>query len=346
MCPCRLTLRRGLLAALAALPLLAPASARGAVECGANLSAEDRAHCESLLLDAADAELNRVYRQAMADLDTHGAEMLRAAQRAWLAYRDGNFESFAAADPGQGQAGLAERVRDLRLLTTARTRELERLRALAAAAAGPGHGGPVPDQAPPDFAVPTPRRALPDPPAPNAPGAPDPGQPEPGDGPAPWPPVPLPPGDDPAPVPPPAPAPPAPPQAVAPEAPAIPVDGPDASVLLGRHDLRLQWLSSVPSGTAEIVERDGALWLAGQQGQGANMLLVEGHVVAVDADGFVLRGRVVTRVDFLGGGQSCERRGDLFFARKAGRPFWRLQAIDNPCTGVSDYVDIAVEPAP
>lgn len=318
------SLRRGLLGLLAVLALLAPVPASGGMECGENLSPADRVHCENLLLDAVDTELNRVYREALGVLDSRGAELLRAAQRAWLAYRDHNFETFAAAGPAQGQAGLAERVRDLRLLTSSRTRELERLLALARSEAA--------DSA---ALVPGPAGTLPGLPGTGPDGPPGEAPPPPA--------LPLPPDDTPAPplepLPPDAPEPlPTPLTAVA--------DAPAAASLAGRHPLRLQWLSGVPPGTAEIVERDGVLWLTGRQGQGANMLLVEGHLAAVEADAFVLRGRVVTRVDFLGGGQPCERKGDLLFARKAGRPFWRLQAIVNPCTGVSDYVDIAVEHEP
>jgi len=332
-------LRRSLLALLAALVLAVPAPAgAGSVECGEHLGPEDRAHCENVLLDAADAELNRVYREAMAALDPRGADILRNTQRAWLAYRDGNLEAFAAADPDQGQTGLAERVRDLRLLTKSRTAELERLAGLAAGrgrqGARPGAVAPGAGQDAAALVPPLPPRGMTD----TGQGlggnaAPEPPilTPPPGEGPLAPPPEPLP---LPEPVPPgtPDPVP----------APAVSSQG-ALHQLLGRHALRLQWLASVPPGTAEVVERDGSLWLSGRQGEGENMVLVEGVVASVGEDGFVLRGRVVTRVAFLGGGQPCERRGELWFARKAERPFWRMQSIASPCTGVSDYVDIAVE---
>ncbi|WP_169734339.1 lysozyme inhibitor LprI family protein [Desulfocurvus vexinensis] len=334
------------------MAVLVPASAgAGGVECGANLGPQDRVHCENLLLDAADAELNRVYREALAALDSRGADLLRTAQRAWLAYRDNNFEAFSAADPAQGLGGLADRVRDLRLQTKSRTQELERLAELAAGAhqtAPPAAGAPYAGQdaalapASPPLGMTDPgqdpgRRDA-------APDASPPGLP-PGEAPPALPPALPAPASEPAPLP--APVPPDTPPDLPGPAPGTAVSSQDAlRQLLGRHALRLQWLAAVPAGTAEIVERDGALWLSGRQGDGANMLLVEGQVASVAEDGFVLRGRVVTRVGFLGGGQPCERRGELWFARKAGRPFWRMQSIASPCTGVSDYVDIAVEHEP
>ena len=352
MCCPLFSLRRTLRAVLpflAALAVLAPASASaGGVECGPNLGPQDRVHCENLLLDAADAELNRVYREALAALDSRGAGLLRTAQRAWLAYRDNNFEAFSAADPAQGLPGLADRVRDLRLQTKSRTQELERLAGLAAGrvgqAAPPAADGLRAGQAAATLAPAWPPRGMTDTgqgaeergAAPDAPSGVPPGERPPA-----APPVP------PAPVPGPAPLPEPVPPGTPDPAPGPPVSSQDAlHQLLGRHALRLQWLAAVPAGTAEIVERDGALWLSGRQGEGANMLLVEGLVASVAEDGFVLRGRVVTRVGFLGGGQPCERRGELWFARKAGRPFWRMQSIASPCTGVSDYVDIAVEHEP
>ena len=50
--------------------------------------------------EKADAELNKVYKMVMADLDEEGKAKLVKAQRAWVAYRDA--ESEFAADEERG----------------------------------------------------------------------------------------------------------------------------------------------------------------------------------------------------------------------------------------------------
>lgn len=317
----------------------------GRAECGENLDPADRLHCENVLLDAADAELNRAYQATMDILDAQAATLLRTAQRAWLAYRDMNFESFSAADPEQGQQGLAERVRDLRILTKQRSAELQRLALLAVKSRA---GSPAGEEPPAETTVETPSEAFaetPDTapegtaekasetvaPAPTAPPASEPAEVQQASA------TPQPETDLVVAVTPP----------VTPEPKRTVVISETArNELLGRHSMRLQWLSNVPSGLVEIVDRDGELWLSGHQGSGANMLLVEGRISTVREDSFTLHGRVVIRVDFLGDGKPCLREGSLWFVRKSGRPFWRLQSISSPCSGVSDYVDIAVNPEP
>ena len=48
----------------------------------------------------ADKELNQVYKQVLARLDEEGAKLLKASQRAWLAYRDA--DAALAADEARG----------------------------------------------------------------------------------------------------------------------------------------------------------------------------------------------------------------------------------------------------
>jgi uncharacterized protein YecT (DUF1311 family) len=50
--------------------------------------------------DAADKELNQVYKELMATLDDEGKALLKASQRAWIAYRDA--ECAFAADEVRG----------------------------------------------------------------------------------------------------------------------------------------------------------------------------------------------------------------------------------------------------
>ena len=44
--------------------------------------------CASDALDAAEIELNQIYRRALAALDEDGKKRLRTAQRSWLTFRD------------------------------------------------------------------------------------------------------------------------------------------------------------------------------------------------------------------------------------------------------------------
>lgn len=48
----------------------------------------------------ADRELNKVYKEVLAPLDDEGAKLLKASQRAWIAFRDAEAES--AADEARG----------------------------------------------------------------------------------------------------------------------------------------------------------------------------------------------------------------------------------------------------
>lgn len=48
----------------------------------------------------ADKELNKVYKELLATLDEEGAKLLKASQRAWIAYRDA--DAAAAADEARG----------------------------------------------------------------------------------------------------------------------------------------------------------------------------------------------------------------------------------------------------
>ena len=48
----------------------------------------------------ADRELNKVYKQVLDTLDDEGAKLLKASQRAWIAFRDA--EAASAADEARG----------------------------------------------------------------------------------------------------------------------------------------------------------------------------------------------------------------------------------------------------
>jgi uncharacterized protein YecT (DUF1311 family) len=71
------------------LPLLmaaAPAAARGGCDNAQDQNTMNR--CAEDDYARADAELNRVYKQVMNGLDTQSEQLLKAAQRDWIAFRD------------------------------------------------------------------------------------------------------------------------------------------------------------------------------------------------------------------------------------------------------------------
>jgi hypothetical protein len=118
--------------------------------------------------------------------------------------------------------------------------------------------------------------------------------------------------------------------------------------LLGEHNLSLQWISWKQFGRATVTEEGGVLRLRGEQrraagdreGDAGDFLTIEGEITRVRPRDFTFRGTIVTRVSHIAGGQECRREGEFTFAVKGKRRYWRLQQMDNPCDGVTDYVDI------
>lgn len=117
------------------LVLAAPAFAEDEpdVDCANAITQPDLNDCASREYEAADAELNAVYRQAMTaaqnvDKELEGAdigavEALKTAQRAWIGYRDGQCE-FAGFQARGGQAEPMLVSGCLAQLTQKRTAEL------------------------------------------------------------------------------------------------------------------------------------------------------------------------------------------------------------------------------
>lgn len=63
--------------------------------------------CADLDARAADADLNDVYQKLLSRLknDDHSARKIRAAQRAWIAFRDAHLEELFPAEDKQGEYG-------------------------------------------------------------------------------------------------------------------------------------------------------------------------------------------------------------------------------------------------
>jgi uncharacterized protein YecT (DUF1311 family) len=101
---------------------LAMASARA--DCHRNQSGvfEDVA-CASEALADADRRLNETYKQLLGTLDADAKLKLKAAQRAWLQYRDTHV-GFVYSVEGEGSAGRTVVANDRERQTRARIKEL------------------------------------------------------------------------------------------------------------------------------------------------------------------------------------------------------------------------------
>jgi len=102
-------------------------NASGDAQCDGEMSTADKMHCENMRLDKADEDLNRAYKTLMASFDSKMRAKLLESQRAWLKFRDLDFDFFSSVSPREGREGLLLHVRSMRLLTEARVRDLEGL---------------------------------------------------------------------------------------------------------------------------------------------------------------------------------------------------------------------------
>ncbi len=112
--------------------------------------------------------------------------------------------------------------------------------------------------------------------------------------------------------------------------------------LIGRHMLSLQWISWKQFGRAYVKQRKGVLYLSGkQQLKGSkDYLRINGVITEVNRYNFKFNGKITIRVSHNNGGEPCVREGDMTFAIRKKRKYWRLQEMRNPCEEIVDYVDI------
>ena len=113
-------------------------------------------------------------------------------------------------------------------------------------------------------------------------------------------------------------------------------------MLLGKHLLSLQWISWDYFGAANIVNQKGVYYLKGEQKQrkGTDYVKVDGTITEINAKDFKFNGVIEMRISHINNGEPCKREGEITFAATKNRKYWRLQEMDNPCDGVTDYVDI------
>lgn len=67
---------------------------------------------------------------------------------------------------------------------------------------------------------------------------------------------------------------------------------------------------------------------------------IDGVIASVDAKEFKFDGTITTKISYIADGEPCERTGEMTFRITGKRKYRRLQEMDNPCDGATDYVDI------
>ncbi len=95
---------RGMATGLIALALLALAPARAdeadGIDCNNAMNQNDMNICADKDYRAADAVLNATYRKTIAGLDAHSRDLLHAAQREWIKFRDAECTYESAQNEG------------------------------------------------------------------------------------------------------------------------------------------------------------------------------------------------------------------------------------------------------
>ena len=115
--------------------------------------------------------------------------------------------------------------------------------------------------------------------------------------------------------------------------------------LVGTHEYSLHWITEETAGRATIEERDGGLYIKGEQRNKNGFSTIEGLLADVDADTLTLDGKIVTWAQsiYQKTQRPCTRKGPLHFSRKGHKRYWRLREMLNPCEGeFVDYVDLFV----
>lgn len=111
------------IAAILTVCLLTEPGRTGEPDCSQAVSTAEMRTCANRLYQEADAELNQVYRQLIAQLSAPRKTQLKASQQAWLAFRDKNADFAAGVAEGGSMASLVE-VMELTAMTRTRTEQL------------------------------------------------------------------------------------------------------------------------------------------------------------------------------------------------------------------------------
>jgi hypothetical protein len=113
-------------------------------------------------------------------------------------------------------------------------------------------------------------------------------------------------------------------------------------MLSGKHKLSLQWISWDYFGTATVTQKGGVYYLKGSQlgQQNSDYLKIDGKITEISAKEFKFNGKIAIKISYNNNGEECLREGEMTFKITGKRKYWRLMEMDNPCEGVTDYVDI------
>jgi len=111
------------IAAILAVCLWTEPGRTGEPDCSQEVSTAEMQTCANRLYQEADAELNQVYRQLIAQLPAQRKTQLKASQQAWLAFRDKN-ATFAASVAEGGSIASLVGVTELTAMTRSRTEQL------------------------------------------------------------------------------------------------------------------------------------------------------------------------------------------------------------------------------
>ncbi len=102
-----------------------PALLAAPADCAEAVSTAEMRSCANARYQEADAELNRVYRQLVSGLSEQGRAHLKAAQQAWLVFRDKN-AAFAATAVAGGTLAPVVETTEMTTLTQQRIEQLKR----------------------------------------------------------------------------------------------------------------------------------------------------------------------------------------------------------------------------
>ncbi|MDH5464015.1 MAG: hypothetical protein OEW60_00220, partial [Thiovulaceae bacterium] len=95
--------------------------------------------------------------------------------------------------------------------------------------------------------------------------------------------------------------------------------------LLSSKAIALQWISWNKLGTVLIGDDDGTVIVSGEQrSRSGDYLTIEGIISSIEKNRFYFEGDIVTRISHINKGQECLRSGQMEFAIKGGRSYWRL----------------------
>lgn len=112
-----------ILAAMLIFVVMAPDLSASGKDCEEAVSTAEMHTCANALYKAADVELNRVYRQLVSQLSDKRREKLKAAQKAWIGFRDKN-ATFVASVVEDGTMYPILEVMELTATTKQRTEQL------------------------------------------------------------------------------------------------------------------------------------------------------------------------------------------------------------------------------